>query len=128
MILPLPEERAAWVDALEAIYELQLDRERPVASSGESEHAYAVGLSVERIAGEADLTREAIRDALDVLCDLGLAAGNVSDDTLDDFGLTADGMAMAHRVKTERQHRRTNQHLLGISVHLLLVLTFAIAL
>ncbi|GAB3688319.1 hypothetical protein GCM10028857_22340 [Salinarchaeum chitinilyticum] len=128
MLLPLPEKRAAWVDALEAMYELQLDRERPVVSDDESEHAFAAGLSAERIAAEADLTREAIRDALGVLRELGLATGNVSDDTLDDFGLTADGVTMAHRVKTERQQRRTNQHLLSISILLLVLLTFAIVL
>jgi len=122
VLLPFPEDRAAWVEVLETMYEMERRRERPVPTEGEPDGVFGASLRTDRIVGESGLDPESVRNGVDVLYELGFATGDAAAADGDGIGLTRDGVEMAHRNTIERRQRRTNQHLLGILLLLLLAL------
>jgi hypothetical protein len=112
------DDQADWVKVLEELYERKATIDKKTLNSMEdvSEHINNPNDIKEKL----DLSSQEMSETTDQLYELDLI-----EDPSFPIALTQEGFRMAHRIKAERQRRKTNSRLLCLTA-ILAVLTFGL--
>lgn len=114
-----------WKKVIEVMYEYQIVVDQEVVESkSDLEKFYEGGNAIGHIAKEAGLDLSSVWDSIDYMIALNLIE-EIGKHPVSKFGLTQDGLKLAHRIKTERQQQTTNRRLLWLTV-ILAVLTIGL--
>ena len=117
---PFREDKANWVIVLETMYENQISISDKPTGQGESDTIMKnFGLYV-----GIPLPPEEVAKSLNYLEETGFVKNKNDDPDNKIFGLTQEGLQLAHQIKNERQRQRTNRILILLSAILVLPLLF----
>jgi hypothetical protein len=148
MTMPFSDERADWVKVLETMYENQMTLDSEPTKNNDGLAGLGIsfgniiqgGSRVDRLTTETDISEENVIDIIDYLEDVNLVqkytteieestSGTISmtrtKEELVNFGLTREGLQLAHQIKTEQQRQTTNRRLLYLT-GILVLLTLAL--
>lgn len=115
---PLREDREDWVIILEYMYENKVSFDTSDMGGIETLRKHIVE-HIE-LKEEIGIEEDELSDTKDFLENSGLI-----EDSVDGFGLTQQGLQLAHQIKTERQRRYTNILLVALTF-ILTVLTIGL--
>ena len=101
MKFPFADNRENWVVALEYLYEKNISID--ISDKNTKNTALTHLAKRAELPIEAEIKEEELSDTIEFLNNAGLI-----EDSSNGFGLTEEGLQLAHQIKTERQRRNTN--------------------
>ena len=130
MKIPFTDDRADWAKVLEAMYEKQMTTTE-LANAAKINYEWSRMVDgtnkIEKIGSDTELKAKEFWDAIDYLIEMELVEEE-GDHPTSTFGITQNGLRLAHQIKTERQRRNTNYLLVGLTVVLVVLTAFLIGI
>lgn len=127
MRIPFRDNRKDWKKVIGVMYEHQIVVDREVVESKSDLEKFHEGSSaIRHISGKSGISLSSVWDSIDYLIAVDLVE-EIGDHPESKFGLTQEGLQLAHRIKTERQGRNTNIILLALTA-VLTILTVVLVI
>jgi len=121
MRIPFKDNREDWKKVIEVMYEYQIVVDQEVVESkSDLEKFYEGGNAALHISEETGLELSTVWNQIDYMIAVDLIE-EIGENPVSKFGLTQEGLQLAHRIKTERQQQTTNRRLLWLTVTLVVL-------